>query len=133
MAIKRKGWLLRKLTNPNRSITIWPHIYMGDPYWSDPTNPGWGPLIVHESTHLHRQAGSHLLWLITWRFNRVFRLNEEALAIAVEIQATRKINPQSAEWLFDSYVKELCGPEYYHAARTQEEAATAILKYMAWS
>lgn len=134
--IKRKGWLLRKFTNPNRSITLWPHIYMGDTYWEHKdTHPGhYDPLIAHECVHLNRQRGrlSSIVWFIKWYFVKSFRLQEEALAMSVELNELKKQSLGEMLTRFNQLCNELAGPEYRHCASSPQEAKYAIERYSVW-
>lgn len=130
----RKPWLMARLTNPVRWLTIWPWIFAGSAYWATPNHPGWAPLIAHERVHLQRQSDylrpiptrflRTLAWLIAYLVSARFRLQEEALAIAAEMDAAPDIT--SARRMFDAYCLELAGADYHRAARSVAAAAEAI-------
>jgi len=129
--IKRKGFFLNAITNPKRNITIYPHVYMGWPYWNDPEDPYFQPLLRREKAYLDRQGDQGLIvWFLKWCISSKFRMEEAALAYASELSIVHE--PWDRERRVYKYAMEMTGPLYFNAAPNKETAILAIEKYLGW-
>lgn len=129
--IKRKGFILNTFTNPKRNISIYPHTYMGWPYWNDPIDPYFQPILRREKAYLERQRKLGLArWFVKWCASAKFRMEEAALAYAAELSMVEE------EWDRErrvyKYADEMCGPLYFGAAPDEATAIAAIRKYLGW-
>jgi len=112
--LKSHPWWLFWL-GKGRWITIYPHVY--HPKGIEPTL--YPAIVAHEDAHLWQQKNyGRNKWILKYLFNRRFRLAAEAEGIATELSITKE--PP------DAYAKLLCSSAYLWAARSIEEAKSAI-------
>lgn len=92
-------WLVPRRFN---AITIWPFIFVDN--WHglhhDPA------LLDHEMVHYREQAWITPIWWLRYAFSKSFRVNAEAKAYAVQVQAGGLTIVGAAQWLM-KYDKEL--------------------------
>lgn len=131
--IQPKTWWLRfaamvGLLAECRWITIAPHVYAASAYWAQP-GPHWLPLVAHEFVHLSRQK-SLGFWTWCWRYytDPDFRLFEEAIAIAEEIEETQ--STERKLFLIEDYSRQLAGREYFRCAPSPGVARMAIAHFL---
>jgi hypothetical protein len=120
-----KPWWLR-FTGACSWVALYPRIY----YPSCVACPQAFPQIVaHERTHLKQQKEMGLCkWLCKYSFNRAFRLQQEAEAIAVEISKTDPVERNAAIFM---YGHSLCEYRYCWCAKDYTTAVKAIKEALA--
>ena len=116
----------------------WSDIFIGsnrwvswkyDIYYPKDVDPAqWQAIIRHENVHINRQIEFGFYnWLFKYITSRSFRLDEEARAIAVELQGT---DIKQRPIILEVYCRFLAGKEYFFAASSIHEAREAIYKYL---
>lgn len=128
--LKRKPKWMSLFFQKDTWVTIYPHIYVGEAYWRDPSDTWWTPLIAHELVHMERQRKlGKFTWLLKYLLFKRFRFREELQAIAAELQVETNAIARSIR--IDGYAHDLAGPHYRHCAKNVSEARFAIINALA--
>jgi hypothetical protein len=108
-AARTKPLWLRILT-PGKPVVAWaPHLYLSIPFGEYTNAPFSWPILQHEASHLKSQIElGRARWIFRLLTSRIFRLEEEARAVAAELQSLPII---FAVQSFDGYVRSL-GHDY---------------------
>ena len=115
----RPWWLF--FIGSSRWVTLYPNIYYPN-YLSNEYEHL--EIIKHEQVHLEQQKTGLATWFLKYIFNRKFRLDQEAEAIAAELLSLS--NVETRAYLLNSYCIYLSNSSYFWAARSSEEARVAI-------